>query len=215
MDTMQWVLKSKIIAIVRGMPGEHIQNLAEALLAGGIDLVEVTFDQARPETWVETAQAIRRLSVHTQGRVLPGAGTVLSQEQLKLARDAGARYIITPNTNPGLIGAVKSAGLACFPGALTPTEIVAARDAGADAVKVFPAGQLGPGYLKAIRAPLSHIPLMAVGGVTERNAGDFLSAGCVGLGVGGNLVNQGWIAQGQWENITALAREYRKAVDAV
>ena len=84
--------------------------------------------------------------------------------------------------------------------------------AGADAVKVFPASVVGPGYFKAIRAPLSHIPLMAVGGVTEKNAADFLKSGCIGLGVGGNLVNKEWIQNGEWEKITALAGEYRKAV---
>ena len=151
-------------------------------------------------------------SVHTQGRVLPGAGTVLFRSSCWPGTPGPA--ISSPQHKPRPHRRGESRRPACFPGALT-TEIVTARDAGADAVKVFPAGQLGPGYLKAIRAPLSHIPLMAVGGVTERNAGDFLSAGCVGLGVGGNLVNQGWIAQGQWEKITALAREYRKAADAV
>ena len=84
---------------------------------------------------------------------------------------------------------------------------------GADAVKVFPAGNLGPGYIKAVKAPLSHIPLMAVGGVNEKNAADFMKAGCVGLGVGGNLVNKDWIENGEWEKITALAKEFMKAVN--
>ena len=106
-------------------------------------------------------------------------------------------------------------GLGLYPGALTPTEILTAYEAGADAVKVFPAGDLGPGYIKAVKAPLSHVPLMAVGGVNEKNAAEFMRAGCVGLGVGGNLVNREWIANGEWNRITDLAKEYVKAVSEV
>lgn len=106
----------------------------------------------------------------------------------------------------------KSLGLGLFPGALTPTEILTAYSTGADAVKVFPAGSLGPGYIKAVRAPLAHIPLMAVGGVNAKNAADFMRAGCVGLGVGGNLVNREWIENGEWDKITAHAENLMKAV---
>lgn len=212
MTTLEWVNSRKIIAIVRGLSPSPMLKLADALAAGGIDLMEVTFRQAEPETWQEMADAIRALCSHTQGRMLIGAGTVLNEEQLQLAADAGAAYIITPNTNPELIARVKRMGLAAFPGALTPTEVETAYKAGADAVKVFPAGDLGPSYIKAIRAPLSHIPLMAVGGIDEKNAAQFLAAGCCGIGVGGNLVNKEWIAAGEWFKITALAAEYRKVV---
>ena len=97
--------------------------------------------------------------------------------------------------------------MASIPGAMTPTEIETAYLAGADFVKVFPAGVLGPAYVKAVRGPLGYIPLMAVGGVSEKNIAAFLEAGCVGAGVGGNLVNKEWIAAGQWDRITALARQ--------
>ncbi len=213
MTTWEWVQERKIIAIVRGLAPEYMTRLAEALWQGGIDLMEVTFSQARPDTWRDTAAAIEAIGRHMAGSMLVGAGTVLTGEQLQLAVDAGARYIITPNTNPELIRRVKDAGLCAFPGALTPTEIETAYRAGADAVKVFPAGTLGPGYIKAVKAPLSHIPLMAVGGVNERNTADFLAAGCCGVGVGGNLVNAKWIQAGEWEKITELARAYRKAVE--
>lgn len=212
MTTMEWVQDRKIIAIVRGLAPESMLDLARALVAGGIDLIEVTFNQSKPETWTDTAAAIRAIATELEGCALAGAGTVMNEEQLRLAADAGARYIITPNTNPALIGRVKQAGLCAFPGAMTPSEIAEAYEAGANAVKVFPAGTLGPGYIKAVRAPLSHIPLMAVGGVNEKNAADFFAAGCVGIGVGGNLVNKEWIAAGAWEKITALAAAYRKVV---
>lgn len=215
MMAMEWVQKGKLIAIVRGMPGDCIGDLAEALCQGGIDAIEVTFNQARPDTWNDTAQAIRMLDTRLRGQVLKGAGTVLTLEQLHMAMDAGAQYIVTPNTAPHLIRAAKAAGLCCFPGAISPTEVVMAHDAGADAVKVFPAGHMGPAYIKALRAPLSHIPLMAVGGINEENAAEYIQAGCMGVGVGGNLVNRTLIERGEWPLITALARKYRKAVDSV
>ena len=215
MTTMEWVRAKKIIAIVRGLQPDYMLRLADALYAGGIDLMEVTFNQKQPETWQDTAAAIRAIAGHMEGRMLPGAGTVLNQRQLDMARDAGAAYIITPNTNPELIGKVKEYGLASFPGAFTPSEIEAAWEAGADAVKVFPAGSMGPAYIKAVKAPLSHIPLMAVGGVNEKNCAEFMAAGCCGIGVGGNLVNKTWIENGQWDRITALAAEFRKAVESV
>ena len=212
MTTLEWVQKSKIIAIVRGLSPAYMIKLAEALYSGGIDLMEVTFNQSKPESWKDTAKAIRAVGEHMEGQMLVGAGTVLLQEQLDMARDAGARYIITPNANQPLIRKVKAYGLASFPGALTPSEIVEAYEAGADMVKVFPAGNMGASYIKAIKAPLSNIPLMAVGGVNEKNAAEFMAAGCCGLGVGGNLVNKAWIEAGEWNKIAALAAEYRKAV---
>jgi len=212
MTTLQWVKRSKIIAIVRGLSSECILRLSNALYEGGIDMIEVTFNQSNPETWKETADAIHAIDTNMQGRMLAGAGTVVTEKQLRIAVNAGAKYIITPNTNVNLISMVKAEGLCAFPGAMTPSEIVAAYEAGADAVKVFPAGTLGSSYIKAIRAPLNWIPMMAVGGVNEKNTADFLAAGCFGVGVGGNLVNKDWIRAGEWDKITALAREYRKAV---
>ena len=210
-DVMVSLCRTRIIAIVRGLPPHYMLDLAESLRSGGIELIEVTFDQARPETWKDTAAAIHAINGNLKGKMLAGAGTVISREQLAMAFDAGASYIVTPNADEGIIRGAKELGLRVFPGAMTPTEIVNAYRAGADAVKVFPAGNLGPGYIKAIRAPLSSIPLMAVGGVNEKNTSDFLRAGCVGVGVGGNLVNKTWIEAGEWGKIAALARDYIKA----
>ncbi len=212
MTKLEWILKSKIIGIVRDLEPAYMVKLAEALCEGGIDLMEVTFNQAKPETWKDTAAAIKTVAEHMAGKMLVGAGTVIYEEQLDMAKDAGAQYIITPNTNTDLIHKVKKNDLLSFPGAFTPSEIVEAYDAGADAVKVFPVGNVGPSYIKAVKAPLSYIPLMAVGGVNEKNAADFMAAGCCGIGVGGNLVNKNWIEAGEWDKIIALAQEYRKAV---
>lgn len=212
-DLMERVRRDKLIAIVRGLGRGHMLPLADALVEGGITMIEVTFNQAKPETWADTQRAIRSISDEFGVAVVPGAGTVMTIEQAQMARDAGAEYIVAPNVDEAVIRAAKGLGMGAFPGAMTPTECQAAHLAGADAVKLFPAGDLGPGYLKAIRAPLSHIEFLAVGGISEKNAADFLKAGAVGLGVGGSLVNREWIEAGAFDRITALAREYRKAVD--
>lgn len=202
----QLVLERRIVAIIRGFAPETCLKLAEAYANGGIGLVEVTFNQKAPETWKDTAAAIKAIRERFAGEVRVGAGTVLTVDQLKMCEDAGGEYMITPNVNPDLIRRCVADGLVAMPGALTPSEAVAAWDAGASFVKIFPAGSLGPSYVKAVRAPLSHIPFLAVGGVGPDNVADFMKVGCVGAGVGGNLTNKDWIASGAWDKITAVAK---------
>ena len=215
MTPLEYVKKRKIVAIVRGLSPEYLIRLGHAFEESGIGLMEVTYNQSAPETWKDTAKGIEAVEKEFGDRLLVGAGTVITLEQVSMTYNAGGHYLVTPTTQTEIIRAGKALGLGLYPGAFTPSEILAAYEAGADAVKVFPASCLGPGYIKAIRAPLSHIPLMAVGGVNEKNAADFLKAGCVGLGVGGNLVNKEWIRNGEWEKITALAKEFKKAVAEV
>ncbi|MGI6238559.1 MAG: bifunctional 4-hydroxy-2-oxoglutarate aldolase/2-dehydro-3-deoxy-phosphogluconate aldolase [Christensenellales bacterium] len=213
MDTvMARVRKEKIIAIVRGLEREYMLPLASALVAGGITLIEVTFDQSSPASWQDTQAAIRALNTEFGGKVIAGAGTVMTIGQVNLAHEAGARYVVSPTVEAVVIRETKRLGMASFPGALTPTECVLANRAGADAVKLFPASTLSPAYLKAIRAPLSDIDFLAVGGVDEKNAADFIAAGAIGVGIGGSLVNRAWIERGEFDKITALARQCRKAV---
>lgn len=170
-------------------------------------MVEVTFNQKDPDTWKDTASAIKAIKDNFQGTLKVGAGTVLTEYQLQLCEDAGGEFMVTPNTNPALISKCVSDGLTAMPGALTPSEAVQAYEAGAHYVKIFPAGQLGPGYVKAITAPLSHIPFLAVGGIGPDNVADYIKAGCVGAGVGGNLTNKEWIRAGEWDKITAVAAQ--------
>ena len=212
MTPLEVVKEEKIIAIVRGLPPRHMLHLGHALEEGGVCMMEVTYNQSAPETWGDTAAAIEALAKEFGERLTVGAGTVIRPEQVRMTYDAGGCYLVTPATQPEIIRMGKALGLGLFPGAFTPTEILAAYEAGADGVKVFPASALGPSYIKAVRAPLSHIPLLAVGGINEKNAAEFLRAGCVGLGVGGSLVNKQWIADGEWDKITALAKEYVQAV---
>lgn len=215
MTILECVKQRKLIAIVRGVDCQKILRLGQALIEGGIGLMEITYQQNKPETWADTAKAIASVKKQFGDQMLVGAGTVISLEQVRMTYDAGGQYLVTPVVQTELIRAGKALSLGIFPGAMTPSEILNAYLAGADAVKVFPAGDLGPDYIKAIRAPLSHVPLLAVGGVNEKNAVSYLQAGCVGLGVGGNLVNKNWIANGEWEKITGLAASYVKAVQAV
>lgn len=213
MTPLEYVLERKIVAIVRGLKPEYLVRLGHAFEEGGIGLMEVTYNQKAPETWADTARGIEAVEKEFGDRLLVGAGTVITREQVALTYNAGGHYLVTPTTQPEIIQMGKSLGLGLYPGALTPSEILAAYEAGADAVKVFPVSTFGPGYIKAVKAPLSHVPLMAVGGVNEKNAADYIKAGCIGLGVGGNLVNKEWIENGEWDKITALAREFMKAVN--
>jgi 2-dehydro-3-deoxyphosphogluconate aldolase/(4S)-4-hydroxy-2-oxoglutarate aldolase len=206
------ILKDKIIAIVRGADEGLILPLGEALLAGGVTMMEITFNQAGPGSFDATLRGIARIQEHFGERLLAGAGTVLSEAQVDMAWEAGALYIVSPNANPAVIRRTRDRGLVSLPGALSPSECQSAHEAGADFVKLFPAADLGAGYLKALRAPLGHIRFLAVGGINEENAAAFIKAGALGLGVGGNLANKEWMAAGQWEKISALARRLVQAV---
>ena len=194
-----------IVAIIRGFEPDTCLRLTEAYVNGGINMVEVTFNQKAPQTWKDTAAAIKAIKSNFGDVVKVGAGTVLTEQQLTICEDAGGEYMVTPNVNVELIKKCVADGLMAMPGALTPSEAVAAWNAGASYVKLFPIGVLGPEYVKAVMAPLSHIPFLAVGGIGPDNVADYIKAGCVGAGVGGNLTNKEWIAAGEWDKITATA----------
>lgn len=202
------IKKQKIIAIMRGLSTDEAVKTAKALYEGGITLVEVTFNQKAPETFVDTAAAIKAIKEEMGDKMLVGAGTVTSPELVKLAAEAGALYIISPDTDVAVIKTTKELGLVSLPGAYTPTEAKVAYNAGADFVKLFPCVGNAPAYVKAVCAPLNHINFLAVGGVNADNAADFLKAGALGVGVGGNLVNKEWIKNGEFDKITAEAKKY-------
>ena len=208
------ICATKVIAIARGLEPQKAAQLAEALYAGGIKLVEVAFNQKDTQNKFEkTCIAIEAIRSAMGDKMYVGAGTVLTIEQLELARMAGAQFIVSPDTNPQVIQETKRLGLVSLPGALTPSEIVQAYSSGADFVKVFPAGRLGAGYIKDVCAPISHIPLLAVGGINEKNIAEFIAAGAVGVGVGGNLANKQWIDEEAFEKITATASALIKNAD--
>lgn len=209
---IQAVLEEKIIAIVRGADPEQCLKVAQALYDGGIRMMEITYNQKDPSSWQATADTIAAIAKEFEGRMLVGAGTVTTPALVEITANAGGKYIISPNCNEAVIKKTLELGLVSMPGALTPTEVLAAHEAGADFVKLFPIGNLGVSYAKAIMAPISHVKMLAVGGVNENNVAEFLKAGMCGAGIGGNLANKQWIAEGRYDKITETARAL---VDAV
>lgn len=206
------ILEHKIVAIVRGFEPETVVEMAKAYCANGIHCVEVTFDQTSKEKQLQTAKTIRMVREVLGDAMCVGAGTVMTVEQVRMAAEAGAEYMISPNVDEDVIRETKRLGKLSIPGAMTPSEIAAAYKMGADIIKLFPANEVGLSYIKAIKAPLKHIPLMATGGVRPANAMDYLNAGSAALGVGGNLVNKEWIAAGEFDKIGQAAREFADSV---
>jgi 2-dehydro-3-deoxyphosphogluconate aldolase/(4S)-4-hydroxy-2-oxoglutarate aldolase len=206
-EITQRVLEEKVIAIVRGVETAQCIKVAEALYAGGIRLMEVPFNAKDPAGDETTAACIAALVEKYGETMLVGAGTVLNTRQVELTAKAGGSYIIAPNVDVDVIRRTVELGMVSMPGAMTPTEIMTAHQAGAGFVKLFPAANLGMDYVKAIRAPLSQVKLLAVGGVSEKNFAGFLKVGMVGAGVGGNLANKTWIENGEFDKITEVARQ--------
>ena len=207
-NTIKEIEANKIIVIVRGVQKDNILDLAEAMYRGGIRLMECTYDATGAISDEQTAENIEMLARNFEGRMLIGAGTVLTEKQIALTAKSGGKFIISPDTNPDIIKKTKELGLVSIPGALTPTEVMAAHRAGADFVKLFPIGVLGTRYIKDISAPLSHIKFLAVGGVSDENMAEFFAAGACGIGVGSAIVNKKLIETGNFEAITDMAKKY-------
>lgn len=205
---IQEIIDKKVISIVRGVEPEKIIRIAEALYAGGVTLIEVTFNQKDPASWTQTASAIAAIRESMGDKMFVGAGTVTSVELVDMAAKAGAGYIISPDTDPAVIARTKELGLVSLPGAYTPTEAKLAHTCGADFVKLFPCVGDAPAYLKAICAPMSHIKFLAVGGVNADNAADFIKAGAVGIGAGSCLVNKKWVDAIEYYKITEEAKRF-------
>ncbi|HZG85928.1 bifunctional 4-hydroxy-2-oxoglutarate aldolase/2-dehydro-3-deoxy-phosphogluconate aldolase [Paenibacillus sp.] len=205
--------RHRIIAIVRGVDAAHIIPTVQALYDGGIRLAEVTIDHDRDDAVGRTAAKIRAIRDAFGDEMCVGAGTVLTEQQVTAMVEAGAQYMISPHADGNVIRRTKALGKVSIPGALTPTEAVAAHTAGADYVKLFPAGEIGIAYIKALMAPLRHIPMLAVGGVTADNVKTFLQAGLAGVGVGGSLVSPTSIEAGAFDRIAAAAKQFVHSIN--
>jgi 2-dehydro-3-deoxyphosphogluconate aldolase/(4S)-4-hydroxy-2-oxoglutarate aldolase len=194
--------QSRLVAILRHTDPSLACATVEALVAGGIKAVEVTFNSAG------VVDMLRAIASKFGTRVLLGAGTVLSLAEAEQALECGAQFIVSPHTDIELVSWLAGRGLPCIPGAFTPTEILSAWRAGACAVKVFPAGSVGPAYIKDVRGPLNTIKLIPTGGVTLDNARAFIDAGAWGLGLGSALVDARLIGEGKFDELTARARAF-------
>ena len=206
-EIIKKIEEKKIIAIVRGFYEQECLNLAKALHAGGVDLMECTFDQESASERERTVETIKLLIREMGGSMAIGAGTVTSVEMVKQAKSAGAQFIVSPDTEEDVIKATCALDMVSIPGGLTPTEIKFAYDCGADFIKVFPASNMGVSYFKNVHAPLKQCKLLAVGGVSDKDAADYIAAGCSGVGVAGCLFKKEWIKNGEWEKITEASKK--------
>ncbi len=211
---LQEIRDCGVVAVVRVDSQDEALGATRALLKGGVRCIEITF------TVPDAATVIARVADENQkgnfecphGPLVLGAGTVTSVAQAHAAFEAGARYFVSPCVVPEVIEAAQKLGAAMLPGALTPTEVFNAYQMGGDIIKVFPATRMGPSYIKDLRAPLPHIPLLPTGGVEAGNAAEWINAGAVALGVGGKLVDRAAIKAGNWDEITKRAEELINAV---
>jgi 2-dehydro-3-deoxyphosphogluconate aldolase / (4S)-4-hydroxy-2-oxoglutarate aldolase len=205
-DFLNRILDTGIVAVLRSPNGELLADVAEALLAGGVEAIEVTFTVPRAPLVLE--QVAHRLG----NKIVLGAGTVLDTETARTAILAGAQFVVSPTLNLDVIRLCRRYSKVVIPGALTPTEILSAWEAGADIVKVFPSDLTGPGYLKAVQGPLPQVRLMPTGGVNLKTAPEFLKAGACALGVGASLVDPQTVANRDYAKITAIARQFIEIV---
>ena len=212
-QTIETVLKEKIIVIVRGIGRDKLLDFATAAYNGGIRLLECTFDATGNTPDEEIASNIKMLADHFEGKMLIGAGTVLTEKQVELTKNAGGKFIISPDTNKEVIIKTKKLGLVSIPGAFTPSEAVAAHNAGADFVKLFPITSMGSRYLKDIKAPLSHIRFLAVGGINADNMAEYLSVGACGFGIGSDIANKKLIEANNFAAIEESAKRYVKQIE--
>jgi len=194
-----------IIAVVRAHKAEQVIPVSEALIVGGVIAIEITM------TTPNAIEAIREARKKVGERALIGVGTVLDAKVCRNAIEAGAEFVVTPICRTEFVTIARAAGRPIMLGAYTPTEAQMAHEAGADFIKIFPADTLGPGYVKALRAPLPHLKIVPTGGVDVHNVADFLKAGCVALGVGGSLVSAKILQEGDWMGLTRKAEEFVKA----
>lgn len=197
-----------IIAVVRARNAEQVVPLSEALLAGGVIAIEITL------TTPNAFAAIREARARFANRALIGVGTVLDAAACRAALDAGAEFVVTPICRTEFVSLVHAADRPIMLGAFSPTEAQLAHEAGADFIKVFPADTLGPGYIKALRAPLPHLRIVPTGGVELHNVRDFLQAGCAALGVGSALVSAQLLQAADWQELTQRASAFVTAVRA-
>jgi 2-dehydro-3-deoxyphosphogluconate aldolase / (4S)-4-hydroxy-2-oxoglutarate aldolase len=206
-DIVSAIFEHKVVAIIRGAEPEQVLSIVQALYDGGVRLVEVTLNSKK------ALEMISNIRSTYDGRMLVGAGTVLNAEEAREALQAGARFIISPTLDKNTIEATKKADSVSIPGAFSPTEILNAYLWGADIVKVFPA-TAGPDYIKDIRGPLGHIPLMPTGGVSLENIAAFRKAGAVAFGIGSALVNTKKLNSPQsLEQISQNAQQFVSALN--
>jgi 2-dehydro-3-deoxyphosphogluconate aldolase / (4S)-4-hydroxy-2-oxoglutarate aldolase len=207
-DVTALVEQLGVVAVIRMKDPAKLRAVVDAMAAGGVRALEVTMTVPR------AVEMIRELAPTLPDGFLLGAGTVIDAATARAVIDAGASFVVSPVFRPDVVAACHQRGVPAMPGCFSPTEILAAHECGADIIKVFPATALGPQFIKDVRAPLPQVKLMPTGGVTLDNAGDWIRAGAVAVGVGSALVDAAAIADGRFDVITANARRVVENVAA-
>lgn len=209
-NTWQKIMDNKLVAVVRGADPDDVMPIAEALYDGGIRIMEITMDTPQVEA------VVGEVNNAFDGEMIVGAGTVLDPESARTAIMAGAKFIFSPTINTETIRMTKRYGVVSIPGAMTPTEILTAYEHGADLVKVFPAGAVGPGYIKDVHGPLPFIPMMPTGGVDLSNIRQYFEKGAVAAGLGSALVKTGSPQTDESLKVmTAKAKQFIDAIEGV
>lgn len=203
---LHWLVNPGIVAVIRADSSAQLLNVAKALRDGGVTAMEVTM------TTPNALGVIEEVTRKFGGEILMGVGTILDTETCRAALLAGAEFVVTPTMNPAVIQLCRRYGRPIICGGYTPTEILAAWEAGADFVKIFPADGLGPAYIKAIKAPLPQIEVIPTGGVDLNTAGDFIKAGCSAVAAGSSLVSKKILETENWAELTATAKKFVEAV---
>ncbi|MCL6516936.1 bifunctional 4-hydroxy-2-oxoglutarate aldolase/2-dehydro-3-deoxy-phosphogluconate aldolase [Alicyclobacillus sp.] len=208
LDVIQRLRDGGVIAIFRRVDPDRIRPLIDAVVAGGVRAVELTVDS---EGAFETIRAVRESA---GPELLVGAGTVMTSEQVARAIEAGADFLLSPHLDASVVSYARQHKRAFIPGVTTPTEVVQALRAGAPMLKLFPAGPLGPGYLKDLLGPFRGVAFVPTGGITPETAPDYIRAGAAAVGMGSALVNPADVAAGRWDAVTARVRALVQAVQA-
>jgi len=205
-ETLQRIEDGGVIAVLRGVEPETVQDVADAVVAGGVTALEVTADSPNAVGMIET------LSERMADDVLVGVGTVLDAATARAAIAAGASFVLCPTYEEGVVETCNRYGVPVAPGVFTPTEAQQAYEAGADLVKVFPAKTGGPSHVAALKGPLGHLDVVPTGGVGPDNAGAYIEAGAVAVGAGSSILDHDAVSRGDFEAITANAEALRDAV---
>ena len=204
--------KHKVIVVCRGVALEEIVQVAQAIYDGGIRFMEVPFIQNDPASFPLTAAKIKAVKEGLAGKMHVGAGTVITMEQFRLAKEAGAEVIVSPCMDEQIIRAAKEAGLIMMPGCATPSEMVKAHQLGADHIKLFPASMTTLKTIKEIRVPLNHLELICFGGVSAENIKDVLATGVAGVGMASCVLDKAALANKDYAKITQLAKAVTEQV---
>jgi len=206
-QTRNDICEKGLIAVIRGPSQELTLQMVEALVMGGVKVIEITYSTPGAE------EVVNSLDKHYGDEIILGMGTLSKPEQVQGAQKAGAKFIVSPICEKTLVQAMVSSGLLVMAGALTPTEIVQAYRLGSDVVKVFPGSLVGPGYIKALKGPFPEIPVMPTGGVNLDNIQDWFDVGVIAVGAGSELCPSLLAKEGRFSEITQRASQFVKAVE--